>query len=107
MLRLFILQNLYDLSDEGTVAEVIDSRAFFDFCGMDSRNQVPNGNALGRFCNQLVRNGVQERLFVQVIFILMECDLILEVMYQIYFGYSENHKTGGTDRILAARGHLL
>ena len=28
ILRLFILQNLYDLSDECTVAEVIDSRAF-------------------------------------------------------------------------------
>ena len=28
MLRLFILQNLYNLADEGTVAEVIDSRAF-------------------------------------------------------------------------------
>ena len=26
MLRLYVLQNLYTLSDEGTVAEVIDSR---------------------------------------------------------------------------------
>jgi len=36
MLRLYVLQNLYTLSDEGTVAEVIDSRAFSDFCGVDS-----------------------------------------------------------------------
>ena len=28
MLRIYLLQNLYDLSDEGCVAEVIDSRAF-------------------------------------------------------------------------------
>lgn len=28
MLRLYLLQNLYDLSDEATVAEAIDSRAF-------------------------------------------------------------------------------
>jgi transposase, IS5 family len=28
MLRLHLLQNLYDLSDEATAAEVIDSRAF-------------------------------------------------------------------------------
>lgn len=27
MLRLYVLQNLYTLSDEGTMAEVIDSRA--------------------------------------------------------------------------------
>ena len=31
MLRLYLLQNLYDLSDEATVAEAIDSRAFSDF----------------------------------------------------------------------------
>ena len=32
MLRLYLLQNLYDLSDEATVAEAIDSRAFSEFC---------------------------------------------------------------------------
>ena len=31
MLRLYLLQNLYDLSDEATVAEAIDSRAFRSF----------------------------------------------------------------------------
>ena len=44
MLRLYLLQNLYDLSDEATVEEVIDSRAFSDFCGIDSSNQVPDGD---------------------------------------------------------------
>ena len=43
MLRLYLLQNLYDLSDEATAAEAIDSRAFSDFCGVDSSNQVPDG----------------------------------------------------------------
>ena len=45
MLRLYLLQNLYDLSDEATVAEAIDSRAFSEFCGVDSSNQVPDGDA--------------------------------------------------------------
>ena len=31
MLRLYVLQNLYDLSDMATVTEVIDSRAFSEF----------------------------------------------------------------------------
>ena len=31
MLRLYLLQNLYNLSDEATVAEAVDSRAFSDF----------------------------------------------------------------------------
>ena len=47
--KLYVSQNLYALSDEGTVAEVIDSRAFSDFCGVESGNQVPAGDTLGRF----------------------------------------------------------
>ena len=78
MLRLFILQNFYDLSDEGTVAEVIDSRAFSEFCGVESSNQVPNGDTLGRFRNLLIRNGLQEKLFTQVVAMLMERGLILK-----------------------------
>ena len=78
MLRLFLLQNLYDLSDEGTVAEVIDSRAFSEFCGVESSNQVPNGDTLGRFRNLLIKNGLQEQLFAQVVSMLMERGLILK-----------------------------
>ena len=78
MLRIYMLQNLYDLSDEGTVAEVIDSRAFSDFCGVDSSNQVPNGDTLGRFRNLLIQHGLQEQLFTQVVVMLMERGLILK-----------------------------
>lgn len=49
MLRLYLLQNLYRLSDEATATESIDSRAFSDFCGVDSSNQVSDGDTLGRF----------------------------------------------------------
>ena len=66
------------MSDEGTVAEVIDSRAFSDFCGVDSSNQVPNGDTLGRFRNLLLRHGLQEQLFTQVVTMLMERGLILK-----------------------------
>lgn len=78
MLRLYVLQNLYTLSDEGTVAEVIDSRAFSDFCGVDSSNQVPDGDTLGRFRNLLIRNGIQEKLFAQVTELLQERGLLLK-----------------------------
>ncbi len=50
-----------------TVAEVIDSRAFSDFCGVESSNQVPDGDTLGRFRNILLRNGIQQELFAQVV----------------------------------------
>ena len=78
MLRLYILQNLYDLSDEATSAEVIDSRAFSDFCGIESSNQVPNGDTIGRFRNILIRNGLQGKLFQQVVDLLTEQKLILK-----------------------------
>ena len=78
MLRIFVLQNLYDLADEKTVAEVIDSRAFSDFCGVDSSNQVPNGDTLGRFRNLLIQNGIQTLLFAQVVELLAQRGLILK-----------------------------
>jgi transposase, IS5 family len=54
MLRLHLLQNLYDLGDEATLAEVIDSRAFSEFCGVDSSTQAPDGDTSGRFRNVFV-----------------------------------------------------
>ena len=78
MLRIFVLQNLYDLADEKTVAEVIDSRAFSEFCGVDSSNQVPNGDTLGRFRNLLIQNGIQKLLFTQVVELLERRGLILK-----------------------------
>ena len=78
MLRLYLLQNLYDLSDEATVAEAMDSQAFSEFCGVESINQVPDGDTLGRFRNILIRNGLQEKLFTQVIKLLEANGLLLK-----------------------------
>lgn len=78
MLRIYLVQNLYNLSDMAAVAEVIDSRAFSDFCGVVSSNQVPDGDTLGRFRNILLRNGIQQELFAQVVELLMQRGLILK-----------------------------
>lgn len=67
MLRIYLVQNLYDLSDMATMTEVIDSRAFSEFCGVDSSNQVPDGDTIGRFRALLVEHGMQEKLFGQVV----------------------------------------
>ena len=60
MLRIYMIQNLYNLSDTASGAEVIDSRAFSDFCGVESSNQLPDRDTLGRFRNLLIKNGLQE-----------------------------------------------
>ena len=78
MLRIYLIQNLYDLADEATVNEVIDSRAFSDFCGVESSNQVPDGDTLGRFRNLLIKNDLQEKLFKQVVELLTKHGLILK-----------------------------
>ena len=58
MLRIFLLQNLYDLADMRVMTEVIDSRAFSEFCGVTSPDEVPDGDTIGRFRNLLEKNGI-------------------------------------------------
>ena len=61
-----------------TVTEAVDSRAFSEFCGVDSSNQVPDGDTLGRFRNLLIKNELQEKLFGQVVELLQRKGLILK-----------------------------
>jgi RNA polymerase sigma factor (sigma-70 family) len=72
MLRIHLLQNLYDLSDEGTRNEIIDSRAFSDFCEVESSNQIPDGDTIGRFRNLLIKNHIHEQFFALVVKTLTE-----------------------------------
>ena len=60
MLGIHLLQNLYTLSDEGTRNEVVDSRALSDFCDVESSNQIPDGDTIGRFRNLLIENNIHE-----------------------------------------------
>jgi IS5 family transposase len=78
MLRIHLLQELYDLADMAVMNEVIDSRAFSEFCGVDSSNQVPDGDTIGRFRALLVKHGLQKQLFSQVVSLLEAKGLILK-----------------------------
>lgn len=78
MVRLYVLQNLYDLSDMATAEQAIDSRAFSEFCGVDSSNQVPDGDTIGRFRNILIAGNLQEQLFAQVVELVTERGLMLK-----------------------------
>ncbi len=49
MIRVFILQNLYDLADMKVMNEVLDSRAFSAFYCINSPDEVPDGDTIGRF----------------------------------------------------------
>ena len=78
MLRIHILQNFYDLADMAVMNEILDSRAFSDFCGVSAPKEVPNGDTIGRFRNLLINNNIHEQIFIQVVKILQEHKLILK-----------------------------
>ena len=72
-----MFQNLYNLADMAVMTEVIDSRAFSRFCGVESSNQIPDGDTIGRFRNILTKNGLQELLFADLVETLKKNGLIL------------------------------
>ena len=78
MIRIHLLQNLYDLSDDGSRNEIIDSRSFSVFCRIESSNQVPDGDTIGRFRNLLVKNNVHEQFFNLIVQTLTDRGLILK-----------------------------
>ena len=77
MLRIHVLQNLYNLADMAVMNEIIDSRAFSAFCRVDSSNQIPDGDMIGRFRNILNEHHLQEELFEDVRKRLQEKGLLL------------------------------
>ena len=78
MLRIYVLQHLYNLADDAARNEIIDSRAFSQFCGVDSSNQVPDGDTIGRFRHLLERNQLGEAFFTNVVESLQKCNLMLK-----------------------------
>ena len=78
MLRIFILQNLYDLADMKVMNEVLDSRAFSAFCCISSPDEVPDGDTIGRFRNLLTEHDLQKKIFDEIVKLLTERGLILK-----------------------------
>ena len=78
MLRIYMLQNLYDLADMKVMYEILDSRAFTEFCCINSPDEVPDGDTIGRFRNLLNKYGSQQTIFETVVDLLLQRGLILK-----------------------------
>ena len=78
MLRIYMLQNLYDLADMKVMYEILDSRAFTEFCCINSPDEVPDGDTIGRFRNLLNKYGLQQTIFEKVVDLLLQRGLILK-----------------------------
>lgn len=65
MLRMYLLQNWFGLSDEGVEDAIYDSYAFRSFMGVDfnTEEQVPDATTLCKFRKLLGENGITTKLF--------------------------------------------
>ncbi len=71
-------EHLYNLADDAARNEIIDSRAFSQLCGVDSSNQVSDGDTIGRFRHILERNQLGEAFFTNEVESLQKCNLMLK-----------------------------
>ena len=63
MLRIHLLQELYDLADIAVMNEPIDSRSFSEFFGIDSSNRVQDRDTIGRFRALLIKTDCRRSCF--------------------------------------------
>lgn len=73
MLRMYLLQVWFRLSDEGCEDAVLDSRAMQRFVGVDmASEQVPDATTLPRFRHMLEREGLGEAMLSELARILQD-----------------------------------
>jgi len=67
MLRMYLMQNWFNLSDEGIEDAIYDSYAKRKFIGIDFiSNQVPDATTLLKFRHLLEKNNIGEKIFTNV-----------------------------------------
>ncbi len=78
MLRMWLLQNWYGLSDELTEERVYEGMSFQRFMGIDLGQPIPDATTLCLFRQWMVDHGVQEQLFHAVNGFLEERGLLVK-----------------------------
>jgi IS5 family transposase len=66
MLRCLLLGVWYALSDEALEAAIVDRLSFRRFAGLSLNDEVPDHTTLWRFRQELMANGLAERVFAEV-----------------------------------------
>ena len=83
MLRIYLIHNLYDLSNIAAVAEEVDSRAFSRICGVEPATR--SLTVIRRARNLPLKNGLQEKFFVHDTCVTAN---LLAVKEQVVYGNS-------------------
>lgn len=63
MLKVLVLQRIYNLSDERTEYHIRDSLSFHRFLGLEIGDKVPDSRTIWQFRENLMRSGVIKELF--------------------------------------------
>lgn len=79
ILRTYLVQNFFSLSDEATEDAVCDILSVRKFVGISTNDgDIPDKSTICRFRNLLTEHGLQEKLFEQVVHSLSEKGLIMK-----------------------------
>ena len=79
VLRAYLVQNFFSLSDEATEDAIYDSLATRKFVGIAANeSDIPDHSTICRFRNLLVEHGIQQKLFDKLVIMLVEKGLILK-----------------------------
>lgn len=63
MLKIMIIQRLYNLSDDQTEYQISDRLSFMRFLGLTISDKVPDAKTIWNYRNELVNAGIAEELF--------------------------------------------
>ena len=67
MLRMYLMQTWFNLSDEGTEDAIYDSYAMRSFLGINfMTEQVPDATTLLKFCHLLEKHNIGEQIFTDI-----------------------------------------
>ena len=78
MLRMYLLQVWFNLSDEGIEDAIYDSYAFRKFMGIDfNEEQVPDATTLLKFRHLLEKNHLGEQMFKAIVCLYKFADVRL------------------------------
>ena len=84
MLRMYLLQSWFNLSDEGIEDAVYDSYAFRKFMGIDFNNeQVPDATTLLKFRHLLEKNHIGESFFDAIKKCLDEAVVMMSCLFTV------------------------
>ena len=79
VLRAYLVQNFFSLSDEATEDAIYDSLATRKFVGISTNEKdIPDHSTICRFRNLLAQHGIQQKLFDKLVVMLVDKGLILK-----------------------------